>query len=75
MAMKRTRPKTLSDQLRQIIEAGPLSRYRIAKDSGVDASQLLRFMRGEGRLTNDSLDRIGGVLKLRLVSDLERKMK
>jgi transcriptional regulator with XRE-family HTH domain len=73
--MKRTRPKTLSDQLRQIIEAGPLSRYRIAKDSRVDASQLLRFMRGDGRLTNDSLDRIGGVLKLRLVSDLEGESK
>ena len=73
--MKRTRPKTLSDQLREIIETGPLSRYRIAKDSRVDASQLLRFMRGDGRLTNDSLDRIGGVLKLRLVSDLEREMK
>ena len=72
MAKKRTRLKTLSDQLRYIIEAGPLSRYRIAKDSGVDASQLLRFVRGDGRLTNDSLDKIGKVLKLRLVSDLEQ---
>lgn len=71
MAKRRTKPITLSDQLRDIIEAGPLTRYRIAKDSGVDASQLLRFMRGDGRLTNDSLDKIGDVLKLRLVSDLE----
>ena len=71
MAKRRTKPKTLSDQLRDIIETGPLTRYRIAKDSGVDASQLLRFVRGDGRLTNDTLDRIGDVLKLRLVSDLE----
>ena len=72
MAKRRTKPKTLSDQLREIIETGPLSRYRIAMDSGVDASQLLRFMRGAGRLTNDSLDKIGEVLKLRLESDLEQ---
>jgi transcriptional regulator with XRE-family HTH domain len=72
MAKKRTKPRAFSDQLRQIIKEGPLSRYRIAKDSGVDASQLLRFMRGDGRLTNDSLDKIGDVLKLRLVSELEQ---
>ncbi len=72
MTQRRTKPKTLSDQLREIIETGPLSRYRIAKDSGVDASQLLRFVRGDGRLTNDSLDKIGEVLKLRLESDLEQ---
>ncbi len=71
MAQTRMKPKSLSDQLRGIIKAGPLSRYRIAKDSGVDASQLLRFVRGDGRLTNDSLDKIGDVLKLRLESDLE----
>ena len=71
MAKRKRKPKTVSDQLRDIIEAGPLSRYRIAKDSGVDASQLLRFMRGDGRLTNDSLDKIGEVLKLQLNSDLE----
>lgn len=63
--------KSVSDQLREIIEHGPLSRYRIAKESGVDAAQLLRFIRGEGRLTNDSLDKIGRVLKLRILSDLE----
>jgi len=71
MAKRRRAPKTFSDQLRHIIEMSPLTRYRIAKDSGVDASQLLRFMRGDGRLTNDSLDKIGEVLQLRLVSDLE----
>ena len=69
---------SLHRQLKQLYADGdarleaPLSRYRIAKVSGVDASQLLRFMRGEGRLTNDSLDKIGAVLKLRLESDLEQ---
>ena len=60
---------TLSDQLRHIIETGELSRYEIAKRSGVDASQLHRFVRGTGRLTTDSLDKIGAVLNLRFVQD------
>jgi transcriptional regulator with XRE-family HTH domain len=70
MGKRKTRkPATLSDQLRHIIEAGELSRYEIAKQSGVDASQLHRFVKGNGRLTTDSLDKIGAVLKLRFVQD------
>lgn len=61
MARKR---KTLSDQLRDIIAGGELSRYEIAKRSGVDASQLHRFVNGSGRLTTDSLDAVGKVLGL-----------
>ena len=39
MGKRRTkRSVTLSDQLRDIIEDGELSRYEIAKQSGVDAS-------------------------------------
>ena len=70
MGKRKTRkPATLSDQLRHIIEAGALSRYEIAKQSGVDASQLHRFVKRKGRLTTDSLDKIGEVLKLRFVQD------
>ena len=60
-------PKPLSDQLRDLIKDSPLSRYKIAKDSGVDASQLHRFVNRTGRLTTDSLDRIGEVLGLQLI--------
>ncbi len=66
---KRNKPKPLSQQLRKVIESGDLSRYEIAKRSGVDASQLHRFVNGTGRLTTDSLDKIGEVLKLRFVID------
>ena len=75
MAKQKTKHRTptgaepLSDQLRGIIEEDELSRYEIAKRSGVDASQLHRFIRGTGRLTTDSLDKIGDVLRLRLVQD------
>ena len=66
---RRKRPATLSEQLRDIIENGTMTRYRISKESGVDASQLHRFVNGTGRLTTDSLDAIGAVLKLRFVQD------
>ena len=66
---KRQKPKLLSEQLREIIEAGPVTRYRLSKDSGVDASQLCRFVKGKGKLTTDSLDAIGAVLGLRFIQD------
>ena len=67
MAKKRRKRRLLSEQLIEIIEAGPVTRYRLSKDAAVDASQLCRFVKGKGRLTTDSLDRIGEVLRLRLV--------
>ena len=74
MGKRKTRkPETLSDQLRQIILSGELSRYEIAKRSGVDASQLHRFVRGTGRLTTNSLDKIGAVLGLQFAQDQKGK--
>ena len=68
MARKRRKQKLLSDQLREIIEGGDVTRYRL---SAVDASQLCRFVQGKGKLTTDSLDRIGQALRLRIVQDDE----
>lgn len=70
---KSKQPKTpaLSDQLREFILNGELSRYAISKASGVDQSQLHRFVNGTGRLTNDSMDAVARVLRLRLVQDSE----
>ena len=65
MAKRRT-PPTFSEQLREVILAGPMSRYEIAKQSGVDASQLHRFVNATGRLTNDSIDKLAAVLNLQL---------
>ena len=64
---KRQKPKPLSDQLRKIIADHELSRYAICKGAEVDPGQMHRFMKGTGRLTTDSLDRVGQVLQLRFV--------
>jgi transcriptional regulator with XRE-family HTH domain len=66
MGKRKGDSELLSEQLRRIIESGDMSRYELAKRSGVDASQLCRFFHGKGRLTTDSLDRIGMVLGLSL---------
>ncbi len=66
---KRRKPAPLSDQLRKIITDHELSRYAICKSATVDPGQMHRFLRGTGRLTTDSLDRIGAALKLRFVID------
>ena len=70
--MAKRKSIALSEQLRRLIEDGPLTRYRIAQESGVDASQLLRFVHGTGRLTTDSLDKVGKVLKLQITTELEQ---
>ena len=70
--MAKRKSIALSEQLRRLIEDGPLTRYRIAKESGVDASQLLRFVHGRGKLTTDSLDKIGDVMKLQITTELEQ---
>jgi len=70
--MAKRKSIALSEQLRRLIEDGPLTRYRIAQESGVDASQLLRFVHGRGKLTTDSLDKIGDVMKLQITTELEQ---
>lgn len=67
MARKKTKqPLSLSDQLRSIIESHELSRYRICKETGIDAGQLTRFMQGTTGLTIDKLDTLGECLNLEI---------
>ena len=71
MARKRREPKLLSDQLREILDGGPMTRYRLSKEAGVDQGQLSRFVLGKGQMTFRTLDKIGTALQLRLVVDDE----
>ncbi len=68
---KRRKPKLLSEQLREILDGGTMTRYRLSKEAGVDQGQLSRFVLGKGQLTFKTLDRIGEVLRLRFVQDEE----
>lgn len=69
MAKRKRRLLALSDQLRVIIRDCGRSRNSICVQAKVDPSQLHRFVNGEGRLTTDSLDRLGRALKLRITAE------
>lgn len=60
---------TISEQVRQAIEQSGLSRYEISRISGVDQAILSRFMHGTCGLSTTSLDKLGPVLKLRIIVD------
>ena len=66
--MSKSKP-TITDVLRDAIERSGLTRYRIAKETGVPESNLRRFVRGEMSVRLDKADRLAAYLGLRLVSD------
>lgn len=73
--MGKKRTKKLSDQIRRAIETCGMSRYEIAKRSGVDAATLCRFMQGQHGLLLDSLDRVAECIGLRVVLEEKPKTK
>ncbi len=65
--MKRKKLPSVSDRLRAAIAAAPVSRYRMAMETGVSQSVLSRFVRGERGLDLSSVDRLAAYLELDLV--------
>jgi len=62
--MAKKRPKQLSDQLRQAIDDCGLSRYEIAKQTGIDESALAKFYNGHRGLSMEALNALGEFLQL-----------
>jgi transcriptional regulator with XRE-family HTH domain len=65
--------KLLSDQLRQALDECGLSRYQISLQTGIDQSQLSRFVHGTAKLSMDSMDKLGEALNLKLTMDRKPK--
>jgi len=57
---------TFSDQVRQAIEHCGLTRYAIAKQTGITEGALSRFMAGERDMTLRTLERIAPVIGVSL---------
>ena len=64
MAKKGTKP--LTDQLRQAIDESGLTRYRIAKETGISESALSQFYNGHRGLSMGALNALGEYLQLRI---------
>jgi transcriptional regulator with XRE-family HTH domain len=62
VAKKRT--KLLTDQLRQAIDDSGLTRYQIAKETGIDESALAKFYNGHRGLSMEALNALGKCLQL-----------
>jgi transcriptional regulator with XRE-family HTH domain len=68
--MSKSKPSpTMTDALKAALEASGLSRYRIAKVTGLTEPSLSRFMRGETSLRLDKADLLAEYLGFRLVRD------
>jgi transcriptional regulator with XRE-family HTH domain len=63
----------LSEQVRKAIDAAGVTRYRIAKETGISESALSRFMSGERELSLPSVDRLADYLGLSLCNSSTQK--
>ena len=62
--MGRKRTNLLTDQLRQSIDDSGLTRYQIAKATGIDESALAKFYNGHRGLSMNALNALGELLQL-----------
>jgi transcriptional regulator with XRE-family HTH domain len=67
--MSKNKTPTLSDVFRKAIAESGLTLYRIAKDTGIVKTSLMRFMAGDTSLRLDRADALAAYLGLRLVPD------
>jgi len=67
MAKKKQMKLLFSEQLIHAIESSALTRYRIAKDSGVAQSTLSQFVNGNRALSLANINKVCELLDLELV--------
>ena len=66
MGKKKEKPLGLTDQIRAALENCGETRYRVAKNSGLNEPQLCRFMAGAG-ISFKALDKLAEHLGLEIV--------
>lgn len=71
--MSRRQTKTITETIKVAMEESGISRYQIAKDTGILQTSLSRFIRGETSLRLDKADLLAEYLGLELVE--KRKAK
>jgi transcriptional regulator with XRE-family HTH domain len=69
--MSKKRTNLVADQLRQAIDASGLTRYQIAKETGIDESALAKFYNGRRGLSMNALNALGELLQLRVTLGLK----
>lgn len=67
--------KPLTDQLRRAINDSGMSRYAIARETGVSETALSLFVNGHRGLSGKAMDAVGEFLGLRIVVDKPKQRK
>jgi DNA transposition AAA+ family ATPase len=65
-SMAKKQSSLLTDQLRQSIDESGLTRYQIAKETGIDESALAKFYNGHRGLSMKALNALGECLQLQI---------
>lgn len=65
--------KPVSEQVRQAVRDCGVTRYAIAKATGIDQATLCRFVSGERGLPMKTLDKLGDFLGLEIIAHGPRK--
>ena len=73
--MAKKRSNLLTDQLRQAIDDSGLTRYQIAKETGIDESALAKFYNGHRGLSMDALNALGKFLQLKITLGRKPRQK
>ena len=66
LSMNAKRHKTVSEQLREAIDAAPISRRQICLRLGIDESQFSRYMNHKAGLSMEGIDAVAAFLGLEL---------
>ena len=73
--MAKKHAKKITDQLRQAIDDCGLTRYEIAKKTGIDESALAKFYNGHRGLSMEALNALGAFLQLTIIMGLKPENK
>ena len=70
-----TKRQPISEQLKDAILNADISRYRIAKETGLTEAGLSRFVNGVAGLSLESIDKVGECLGLEITTRKRKSSK
>ncbi len=73
--MTKKQAKQFSDEIRAAVENCGKTRYQIAKQTGIDAAALCRFVQGQVGLSMDNLDKLAECIGLHVHTEHKPRAK
>lgn len=73
--MTKKQAKQFSDEIRAAVEGCGKTRYRIAKETGIDAAALCRFVQGQVGLSMENLDKLAECIGLHVLTENQPQSK